>query len=53
MDAYVERKRPFVRGYLEAAQAYMLISIPTGTSTIFGIFQAISTILLERNGRLP
>jgi hypothetical protein len=27
--------------YLRAAQAYMLISIPTGTSTIFGAFQAI------------
>jgi hypothetical protein len=28
-------------GYLRAAQAYMLISMPTGTSTIFGAFQAI------------
>jgi hypothetical protein len=28
-------------GYLRAAQAYMLISMPTGTSTIFGVFQAI------------
>ena len=27
--------------YLRAAQAYMLISMPTGTSTIFGAFQAI------------
>jgi hypothetical protein len=27
--------------YLRAAQAYMLISMPTGTSTIFGVFQAI------------
>jgi hypothetical protein len=27
--------------YLCAAQAYMLISMPTGTSTIFGVFQAI------------
>jgi hypothetical protein len=26
---------------LRAAQAYMLISMPTGTSTIFGVFQAI------------
>jgi hypothetical protein len=26
--------------YLRAAQAYMLISMPTGTSTIFGAFQA-------------
>jgi hypothetical protein len=29
------------RFYLRAAQAYMLISMPTGTSTIFGVFQAI------------
>jgi hypothetical protein len=28
--------------YLRAAQAYMLISMPTGTSTIFGAFQVIS-----------
>jgi len=27
--------------YLRAAQAYMLISMPTDTSTIFGAFQAI------------
>ncbi len=30
--------------YLRAAQAYMLISMPTGTSTIFGVFQAISDL---------
>ena len=29
------------RAYLRAAQAYMLISMPTGTSTIFGVFQLI------------
>jgi hypothetical protein len=28
--------------YLRAAQAYMLISMPTGTSTIFGVFQAMT-----------
>jgi hypothetical protein len=28
--------------YLRAAQAYMLISMPTCTSTIFGVFQLIS-----------
>jgi hypothetical protein len=33
------------RAYLRAAQAYMLISMPTGTSTIFGVFQAISDLL--------
>lgn len=27
--------------YLRAAQAYILISMPTGTSTIFGVFQVI------------
>src|SRR5271156_3659641 len=30
-----------LRNYLRAAQAYMLISMPTGTSTIFGVFQVI------------
>jgi hypothetical protein len=29
------------RRYLRAAQAYMLISMPTRTSTIFGVFQLI------------
>jgi hypothetical protein len=28
---------------LRAAQAYMLISMPTGTSTILGVFQAIAS----------
>jgi hypothetical protein len=32
--------RPYA-AYLRAAQAYMLISMPTGTSTIFGVFQVI------------
>lgn len=31
--------------YLRTAQAYMLISMPTGTSTIFGVFQAILDLL--------
>jgi hypothetical protein len=30
--------------HLRAAQAYMLISMPTGTSTIFGVFQVISVL---------
>jgi hypothetical protein len=34
--------------YLRAAQAYMLISMPTGTSTIFGVFQAIWLSLQDR-----
>jgi hypothetical protein len=35
-------------GYLRAAHAYMLISMPTGTSTIFGAFQAIWGLLGNR-----
>jgi hypothetical protein len=31
----------FDTAYLRAAQAYMLISMPTGTSTILGVFQVI------------
>jgi hypothetical protein len=31
----------------------MLISMPTGTSTIFGVFQDISILLLERDGFRP
>jgi hypothetical protein len=34
--------------YLRAAQAYMLISMPTGTSTIFGVFQVIRVSQLAR-----
>jgi hypothetical protein len=34
--------------YLRAAQAYMLISMPTGTSMIFGVFQVISDLLSSR-----
>jgi hypothetical protein len=38
--------------YLRAAQAYMLISMPTGTSTIFGVFQVIQlSQVLWRDGR--
>jgi hypothetical protein len=36
----IEPGRSF-RAYLRAAQAYMLISMPTGTSTIFGVFQVM------------
>jgi hypothetical protein len=39
-----EPGRPFRRVYLRAAQAYMLISMPTGTSTIFGVFQLIRVL---------
>src|ERR1700753_882396 len=39
------------RGYLRAAQAYILISMPTGTSTIFGVFQVIwlSQLTVQNN----
>jgi hypothetical protein len=30
-----------MKAYFRAAQAYMLISMPTGTSTILGVFQVI------------
>jgi hypothetical protein len=39
--------------YLRAAHAYMLISMPTGTSTIFGVFQAILALLLNRTKFRP
>jgi hypothetical protein len=35
----------FAPDYRRAAQAYILISIPTDTSTIFGAFQAIAVLL--------
>jgi hypothetical protein len=35
--------------YLRAAQAYMLISMPTGISTIFGALQAILALLQKRH----
>ena len=38
---FESRAGRLVGGYLRAAQAYMLISMPTGTSTIFGVFQVI------------
>jgi len=34
--------------YLRAAHAYMLISMPTDTSTIFGVFQAIVSLHSNR-----
>src|ERR1043166_3808862 len=37
----------FAGRYLRAAQAYMLISMPTGTSTIFGVFQDIFGLLVR------
>jgi hypothetical protein len=39
--------------YLRAAHAYMLISMPTGTSTIFGVFQAILALLAKPDALRP
>jgi hypothetical protein len=39
--------------YLRAAHAYMLISMPTGTSTIFGDFQAILALLAKPDELRP
>jgi hypothetical protein len=39
--------------YLRAAHAYMLISMPTGTSTIFGVFQAILALLAKPDELRP
>jgi hypothetical protein len=36
--------------YFRAAQAYMLISMPTGISTILGVFQAIFGLLTRCDG---
>jgi hypothetical protein len=37
--------------YLRVAHIYMLISMPTGTSTIFGAFQAIWALPFIETGR--
>jgi hypothetical protein len=58
---YRERVRPEVHlrkigkdaaAYLRVAHIYMLISMPTDTSTIFGAFQAILLLSLV-TGRIP
>ena len=42
LEVHLKSKREAVAlAYLRAAHAYILISMPTGTSTIFGVFQAI------------
>jgi hypothetical protein len=43
----------YARAYLRAAQAYMLISMPTGTSTILGVFQAIELSFTNGDGFPP
>jgi hypothetical protein len=47
-EIHLRKRELGVAAYLRAAQAYMLISMPTGTSTIFGVFQAILALLHER-----
>jgi hypothetical protein len=47
------KREVFAAAYLRAAQAYMLISMPTGTSTIFGVFQAILALLAKRGRTSP
>jgi hypothetical protein len=42
------RDRKCPAAYLRVAHIYMLISMPTDTSTIFGAFQAISLSLCDR-----
>ena len=45
LEVHLKLKRKAVAfAYLRAAHAYMLISMPTGTSTIFGAFQAILAV---------
>jgi hypothetical protein len=47
-EVHLRKRESFVAAYLRAAQAYILISMPTGTSTILGVFQAIWALLLNR-----
>jgi hypothetical protein len=47
-EVHLKSKRKAVAAaYLRTAHAYMLISMPTGTSTIFGVFQAILALLAK------
>jgi hypothetical protein len=45
-EVHLAKPLAIAAGYFRAAHAYMLISMPTGTSTIFGAFQAILALLL-------
>jgi hypothetical protein len=49
-EVHLRKREVVAAAYLRAAHAYMLISMPTGTSTIFGVFQAILA-LLGKTGR--
>jgi len=52
---HLDQNEAIAAAYLRAAQAYILISMPTGTSTIFGAFQAILALLGQNrtNSALP
>jgi hypothetical protein len=47
------KREALAAAYLRAAHAYMLISMPTGTSTIFGVFQAILALLVKPDELRP
>jgi hypothetical protein len=46
-SSYSFEAKTVASAYLRVAHIYMLISIPTDTSTIFGAFQAIELSLIE------
>jgi hypothetical protein len=52
---HLDQNKAIAPAYLRAAQAYILISMPTDTSTIFGAFQAILALLGSNrtNSALP
>jgi hypothetical protein len=53
-EVHLKSKREAVAAaYLRTAHAYMLISMPTGTSTIFGVFQAILAFLVKPDETHP
>jgi hypothetical protein len=47
------KREAVAAAYLRAAHAYILISMPTGTSTIFGVFQAILALLVNPDELRP
>ncbi len=49
----VEIRETVAADYLRVALTYMLISMPHGTSTIFGVFQAILALLANRTNFPP
>jgi hypothetical protein len=54
LEVHLKSKREAVAlAYLRAAHAYILISMPTGTSTIFGVFQAILALLFQPDEHRP